>query len=70
MIKAIEAGVVVGVLASALAFLYPIDAQSVPEGLVRSVRLFLQDYRQYLLPGVAVLATGLSLVVGRKASNS
>lgn len=31
---------------------------------------FLQDYRQYLLPGVAVLATGLSLVVGRKASNS
>ena len=33
-------------------------------------QLFLQDYRQYLLPGVAVLATGLSLVVGRKASNS
>ena len=63
LIVALAAGLAIGVVATALAFLYPVDPETVGEGLLRSVRLFLQDYRQYLLPSVAALAITLSLVL-------
>jgi type IV secretory pathway component VirB8 len=66
LIIALVAGLVVGVVATAIAFLYPVDPQSVGEGVWQSVRLFLQNYRQYLLLPVAVLAMLLALVLSRK----
>jgi hypothetical protein len=63
LIVALVAGLAVGVLATALAFLYPIDAQSVGDGLLESTRVFLQTYRQYLLLPVAILAITLALVL-------
>ena len=63
LIVALIAGLAVGVLATALAFLFPVDTQSVEEGLWQSIRLFLESWKQYLIYPVAVLAVALSLVV-------
>ena len=57
------AGLAVGVLATVLAFLYPIDASSIGEGLWQSIRLFLQEYRQYIVNPVAAMAITLSIVL-------
>ena len=65
LIVALVAGLAIGVLATAIAFLYPIDAASVGDGLWQSARLFLQTYRQYLLLPVALLAIALYLVLTR-----
>lgn len=68
LIIALVAGQAVGVLASVLAFLYPIDASSIGEGLWQSIRLFLQEYRQYIVYPVAAMAITLSIVLGKRSS--
>jgi hypothetical protein len=65
LIIALVAGLVLGVLVTAVAYLYPVDAQSVEEGLIHSARLFLASYREYLLLPVAILAIGLGFVLSR-----
>ena len=66
LIITLMVGLVIGIAATAIAFLYPLDTQSVGEGIWQSLRLFLQDYRQYLLLPVAVLALLLALVLSKK----
>lgn len=68
LIIALCAGLAVGVFATAITFLYPIDAQSSAEGLLRATRLFLQDYRQYLPMPVALLAITLAVVLFKRPS--
>ena len=63
LVLALVAGLALGVAATAVAFLYPVDAQSVSEGLLQSARVFLQTYRQYLLLPVAALAIALGVVL-------
>ena len=66
LILALAAGLALGVFATVIAFLYPLDVESASEGIVQSVRLFLQSYRQYLLMPVALLAITLGIVLSRK----
>lgn len=66
LILALAAGLALGVFATVIAFLYPLDVESASEGIVQSVRLFLQSYRQYLLMPVALLAIVLGIVLSRK----
>ena len=68
LIVTLAIGLAVGVLATAIAFLYPVDAASVGEGLWQSVRLFLETWKQYLLLPVALIAIalGVLLIQGRK----
>ena len=66
LIIALCAGLAVEVFATAITFLYPIDAQSSAEGLLRATRLFLQDYRQYLPMPVALLAIALAVVLFKR----
>ena len=66
LILALAAGLALGVFATVIAFLYPLDVESASEGIVQSVRLFLQSYRQYLLMPVALLAIILGIVLSRK----
>ena len=66
LIVALCAGLAIGIVAAALAFFYPVDAQSATEGILQSVRLFLQNYRQYLLLPVALLAILLGVVLSKK----
>ena len=63
LILALAAGLALGVFATVIAFLYPLDVESASEGIVQSVRLFLQSYRQYLLMPVA-LGTRIFLMLG------
>lgn len=66
LILALAAGLALGVFATVIAFLYPLDVESASDGIVQSVRLFLQSYRQYLLMPVALLAIVLGIVLSRK----
>lgn len=63
LIITLMAGLFLGVAATAIAFLYPIDAESVGKGVLDSIRLFLTTWKQYLLLPVALLAIALSLVL-------
>ena len=66
LIIALCGGLAIGVFATAITFLYPIDAQSSAEGLLRAARLFLQDYRQYLPMPVALRAITLAVVLFKR----
>jgi len=63
LIYALVFGLALGVFATALAFLYPVDPESLGAGLWESIRLFLHTWRQYLLFPVAILAVTLGIVL-------
>ena len=65
LIAALAVGLALGVVATAIAFLYPVDATSVHEGLWQGIRLFLDSWKQYLMLPVALLAILLGLVLAR-----
>ena len=65
LVIALAAGLAAGVLVTALAFLYPVDPESVGDGLWQSVRLFFETWKQYLFLPVAILAILLGLVLLR-----
>ena len=67
LVIALAAGLAAGVLVTALAFLYPVNSQTVGEGLWHSFRLFLETWKQYLLLPVAILAILLGLVLTRSS---
>jgi hypothetical protein len=64
-VYALAIGLAIGVLATAIAFLYPLDAASAGQGLWESIRLFLTTWKQYLLLPVAILAIAFGLVLSR-----
>ena len=66
LIIALCVGLAVGVFATAIAFLYPVDAHASTEGILQALRLFLQSYRQYLFMPVALLAIALGVVLFKK----
>ena len=71
LIIALAAGLALGVFATTVAFLYPVDLQSVGGGFLQSVRVFLETWKHYLVYPVAALAVTLSLVLtlgGRKTA--
>ncbi len=72
LVIALVAGLVVGVAvtAIAIAFLYPVSPDSVAKGILDSLCLFLQSYKQFLLLPVALLAIALGLVLTNKPSKS
>lgn len=69
LIIALVAGLVLGALATAVGFLYPVDSESVGQSVMNSIRLFLQDYREYLLLPTALLAIALGLVLIKKPTS-
>ena len=65
LVWALAIGLAVGVFATAIAFLYPVDATSVGEGVWDSLRVFLATWKQYLLLPVAALAVILGIVLSK-----
>jgi len=63
LVLALLVGLTAGVAVTAVAFLYPVDPESAGQGILHSIRLFMQDYRQYLLLPVALLAIALGLLL-------
>ena len=69
LIVALIVGLAIGAAATAMAYLYPVDANSVSEGLLDSIRAFLTTWKQYLVFIVAALAITLGIVLTRGSKN-
>ena len=63
LIITLMAGLFLGVVATAIAYLYPLDADTVGQGILDSIRQFLTTWKQHLLLPVALLAIALSMVL-------
>ena len=58
-------GLLVGTVATAIAFLYPVNPSVLGEGLWKSLRLFLDAWKAYLMFPVAGCAVTLGILLGR-----
>ena len=70
LIWALAIGLAVGVFATAIAFLYPVDATTVGEGVWDSIHMFLASRKQYLLLPVAALAVLLGIVLSKSGKTA
>ena len=70
LVIALCAGLVLGMAVSAIAFFYPVNPESMGQGILDSLRLFLQDYREYFLLPTALIASALALVLFRNKKGS
>ena len=70
LIVTMVAGLVLGMAAMALIFLFPEQIQGFQDGFLASVRDFLFKWRQFIVFGVAALAIGLALVLSNGKKNS
>ena len=68
LIVALAAGIVLGALAAAVAFLWPVDPAALEGRVLDSVKVVLDPYKNYILFFVAIMITALTLVLtsGRK----
>jgi hypothetical protein len=65
LVWALAIGLAAGVFATAIAFLYPMDATTMGEGVWDSIQVFLATKKQYLLLPVAALAVILGIVLAK-----
>ena len=65
LIVTLAVGLALGVLATALAFLYPVDATALGDGIWKSIRVFLDTWKLYLPFPVAAIAVTLSLILSK-----
>ena len=63
LVAALVAGIAISTIATAVAFLYPVNPDLIASSLTDKARLFLDSYKQFLVPGVATLVVTLSLVL-------
>jgi hypothetical protein len=70
LVWALAIGLAVGVFATAIAFLYPVDATTMGEGVWDSIHMFLATRKQYLLLPVAVLAVLLGIVLSKSGKTA
>ena len=70
LIIALCTGLLAGVAVSAITFFFPVKPESVGQGILDSLRLFLQDYREYFLLPTALIAIALALVLFRNKKGS
>ena len=70
LIITLVAGLVIGVMVTLCAFLFPLDLSSVGDGVWDNVHAFIYRWRQYLVFPVALIAIVLGLVLssGRKGA--
>ena len=70
LIVTLAAGLVLGMLAMAVVFLFPEPIHGFQNGFLANVRNFLESYKQYLFFGVAALAIALGVTLGSGRRNS
>ena len=65
LIMTLVLGLILGAAAMSLAYLYPIDATAISDGILSDIRVFLESYKQYLLLPIAGCAISLGVIFGR-----
>lgn len=63
LVAALVAGIAIGTIVTALAFLYPVEPGQVAGSMMYKIRLFLDSYKQYFIPGLATMIVALTLVL-------
>ena len=66
VIIALVLGLIAGVLAISLAYLYPIAPSSINDSIISDIRVFMDTYKQYLLLPIAGCAISLGLILERQ----
>ena len=68
LIVALVSGIILGAVASIVAFLWPIDPSALEHRLLDTVRTILEPYKNYILFFLAIMISALCLVLtsGRK----
>ena len=70
LVITLAAGLVLGMLAMAVVFLFPEQIQNFQEGFLANLRDFLFKWKKYIVFGVAALAIALGLVLSSGKKNS
>ena len=65
VILALAVGLALGAFAAALAFLYPVDLANVGDGLLDSIRVYLDAWKNVILIPVAACIVALTLLLTR-----
>ena len=59
LIAALVVGLVCGIIVTLLAYLYPIDTDQIGEGIISSIRVFIDTWKYYLL--IPVIGCAIAL---------
>ncbi|MBR5199553.1 MAG: hypothetical protein IKW20_06960 [Bacteroidales bacterium] len=70
VITALTAGLICGIIVTLLAYLYPIDPESVSEGVISSIRTFIGTWKHFLLVPVIGCAIALWFAIDSPKSAS
>ena len=66
MIIALVAGLVIGCIVAVLAYLYPINPDSLGENLLTDIKIALESWRHYVLLFVAGCAIALGVICSKR----
>lgn len=69
LVCALAIGLLTGALAMLLVYLYPIDTETVSNGIISDIRMFIQQWKQYLMIPIAGCAIALGIIFGTRRQN-
>ena len=70
LIIALVAGLVLGCIITALAYLFPIDPESLGESLIADIKMILDPWKHYVLIFMAICAITLGVIFSVRKENT
>ena len=70
LIIALVAGLVLGCIITALAYLFPIDPESLGESLIADIKMILDPWKHYVLIFMAICAITLGVIFSARKENT
>lgn len=70
LVAALVFGLMAGALAVSLAYLYPVDTETIADNIIISIKHILDPWKHYLLLPTAGCAITLGIVLGGRKQNS
>lgn len=70
LVIALVAGLVLGCIITALAYLFPIDPESLGESLIADIKMILDLWKHYVLIFMAICAITLGIIFSARKENT
>ena len=70
LVIALVAGLVLGCIITALAYLFPIDPESLGESLIADIKMILDPWKHYVLIFMAICAITLGVIFSARKENT
>ena len=70
LVIALVAGLVLGCIITALAYLFPIDPESLGESLIADIKMILDPWKHYVLIFMAICAITLGVIFSIRKENT